>query len=250
MADFDAATLDARARYNLITGTVVPRPIALITSLGEDGRVNAAPFSYFNALGSNPPIVAFSPGTHSVSPSRIKDTRRNVLTSKEFVVNMVSEELAEAMTIAAAVFPEDVSETDYMGVTLLPSKQVAPPRIAESPINLECRLVEDVTIGLNRILFGEVVHFHLHDQIIDVERMHILWRNMNLLARMPGGGGIYCRTNDPLVIPRLTYEQVAAGVRFADLDPDDSAEEVEVTQKIAPAIDELMRRAGSTASSS
>lgn len=242
MADFDAATLDARARYNLITGTVVPRPIALITSLGSDGRVNAAPFSYFNALGSNPPIVAFSPGTHSVSPSRVKDTRINVLESREFVVNMVSEELAEAMTIAAAVFPDDVSETDFMNVTLLPSKQVAPPRIAESPINLECRLVEDVTIGLNRILIGEVVHFHLHDEIIDVEKMHILWRNMNLLARMPGGGGIYCRTTDPLVIPRLTYEQVAAGVRFGDLAPDDSAEEVEVTQKIAPAIDALMRR--------
>jgi flavin reductase (DIM6/NTAB) family NADH-FMN oxidoreductase RutF len=242
MADFDAAKLDARARYNLITGVVVPRPIALITSLGTDGRVNAAPFSYFNALGSNPPIIAFSPGTHSVNPSRIKDTRLNVLATGEFVVNMVSADLAEAMTIAGAVFPHDVSELDHMDVTLLPSSQVAPPRIAESPINLECRLVEDVTIGMNRILFGEVVHFHLHDEIIDVDKMHILWRNMDLIARMPGGGGIYCRTNDPMVIPRLTYEQVIAGTRLKDLKPDDSPEEVEVTQKIAPEIDALMAK--------
>jgi flavin reductase (DIM6/NTAB) family NADH-FMN oxidoreductase RutF len=211
--------------------------------VGEDGRVNAAPFSYFNALGSNPPIVAFSPGTHSVNPSRVKDTRKNVLATGEFVVNMVSMQLAEAMTIAGAVFPDDVSEIDHMDVTLLPSVQVAPPRIAESPINLECRLVQDVTIGMNRILFGEVVHFHLHDEIVDTERMHILWRNMDLLGRMPGGGGIYCRTKDPMVIPRLTYEQVIAGTRLADLRPDDSPEEVEVTQKIAPEIDKLMARA-------
>jgi flavin reductase (DIM6/NTAB) family NADH-FMN oxidoreductase RutF len=243
MPEFDTAMLDARARYNLITGVVVPRPIALITSINEDGRVNAAPFSYFNALGSNPPIVAFSPGTHSVNPSRIKDTRRNVLATGEFVVNMVSAELAEAMTVAGAVFPEDVSETDYMDVTLLPSRQVRPPRIAQSPINLECKLVEDVTIGMNRILFGEVLHFHLHEQIIDAERMHILWRNLDLLGRMPGGGGIYCRTNDPMVIPRLTYEQVVSGMRLKDLRPDDSPEEVEVTQKIAPEIDKLMARA-------
>jgi flavin reductase (DIM6/NTAB) family NADH-FMN oxidoreductase RutF len=245
MPEFDTAMLDARARYNLITGVVVPRPIALITSINEDGRVNAAPFSYFNALGSNPPIVAFSPGTHSVNPSRIKDTRRNVLATGEFVVNMVSAELAEAMTVAGAVFPEDVSETDYMDVTLLPSRQVRPPRIAQSPINLECKLVEDVTIGMNRILFGEVLHFHLHEQIIDAERMHILWRNLDLLGRMPGGGGIYCRTNDPMVIPRLTYEQVVSGTRLKDLRPDDSPEEVEVTQKIAPEIDKLMARAKS-----
>jgi flavin reductase (DIM6/NTAB) family NADH-FMN oxidoreductase RutF len=245
MPEFDTATLDARARYNLITGVVVPRPIALITSINEDGRVNAAPFSYFNALGSNPPIVAFSPGTHSVNPSRIKDTRRNVLATGEFVVNMVSAELAEAMTVAGAVFPEDVSETDYMDVTLLPSRQVRPPRIAQSPINLECKLVEDVTIGMNRILFGEVLHFHLHEQIIDAERMHILWRNLDLLGRMPGGGGIYCRTNEPMVIPRLTYEQVVSGMRLKDLRPDDSPEEVEVTQKIAPEIDKLMARAKS-----
>lgn len=242
MATFAVADLDARARYNLITGTVVPRPIALITTVGEDGRVNAAPFSYFNALGSNPPIVAFSPGAHSLNPPRVKDTRRNVLKTGEFVVNMVSEALAEAMTIAAAVFPEDVSETDHMGVTLAPSIQVAPPRILESPINLECRLVKDIEIGLNRILFGEVVQFHLHDEIIDVERMHVLWRKMNLLARMPGGGGVYSRTTDPIVIPRLSYEQVIAGVRLKDLQPDDSPEETEVTQNVAPQIDALMAR--------
>lgn len=246
MADFDMTKLNARERYNLITGTVVPRPIALVTTLDGQGTVNAAPFSYFNALGSNPPIVAFAPGAHSVTPMRIKDTRNNVLSTGEFVVNMVPERLAEAMTIAAAVFPEDESEVDHMGVTLKDSTQVRPPRIAESPVNLECKFLQAVDIGLNKVLFGEVVHIHVEDQLIDVERMYIRYEAVDFLGRLPGGSGVYCRTTDRLVLPRLTYEQVMAGIGVADVDPGETPEEVEIVQRIAPQIDTLMNGASTS----
>jgi flavin reductase (DIM6/NTAB) family NADH-FMN oxidoreductase RutF len=154
MAQFEMRTLGARERYNLITGIIVPRPIALITSVAVAGLVNAAPFSAFNMFGSNPPIVAFAPGVHTLTPLRLKDTRANVLATKQFVVNMVTEELAEPMTIAGAEFPVDESEIDAMGVTLLTSLRVKPPRIAESPINLECELAKIVDVGRNLILFG------------------------------------------------------------------------------------------------
>ena len=185
MAHFNMRTLGARERYNLITGTVVPRPIALITSLTAAGLVNAAPFSAFNMFGSNPPIVAFGPGVHSLSPMRLKDTRANVLATKQFVVNMVTEELAEPMSIAAAEFPADESEVNAMGVALLPSLRVAPPRIAESPVNLECELVKVIEVGRNLILFGEVVEMHIRDDLIDLERLYIRYDRLNFLARMP-----------------------------------------------------------------
>ena len=233
MAQFDMRALGPRERYNLITGTVVPRPIALVTSVDADNRVNAAPFSFFNALGSNPPIVAFAPGVHSIEPLRLKDTRANVLGSGDFVVNMVTEELAEAMTIAGAVFPEGESELSYMEVTLEPSVQVKPPRIVESPVNLECKFVQAVDIGRNKVLFGEVVHIHVRDDLINLERMYINYDRINFLGRMPGGSGIYSKTRDLLHMPRITYEQVKAGKRVSDLPQDVLPQEVEVMQRQA-----------------
>ena len=240
MAQFDMRTLGARERYNLITGTVVPRPIALVTTVSEDGTVNAAPFSFFNALGSNPPIVAFSPGTHSIRPLRLKDTRANVLATKQFVVNMVTEELAEPMTIAGATFPADESEIDSMRVTLIPSTQVKPPRIAESPINLECELVQVVDIGRNKVLFGEVVEMHIRDDLINLEKMYIHYDRLNFLGRMPGGSGIYSKTRDLMILPRITYEDIKAGRTIADLSTTVLAEEVETTQRLAADIDAMM----------
>lgn len=240
MAHFEMRTLGSRERYNLITGTVVPRPIALITSISKAGLVNAAPFSAFNMFGSNPPVVAFAPGVHSLRPFRLKDTRANVLATKQFVVNMVTEELAEPMTIAGAEFPAGESEIDAMGVTLLPSLQVKPPRIAESPVNLECELVKVVEVGRNLILFGEVVEMHIPDDLIDLERMYIHYDRLNFLARMPGGSGIYSKTRDLMVIPRITYEDITAGRKISDLSEGILPEEVEATQRLAAEMDALM----------
>ncbi|WP_425989951.1 flavin reductase family protein [Afipia sp. DC4300-2b1] len=240
MARFDMRTLGARERYNLITGTVVPRPIALITTTNEQGEVNAAPFSFFNALGSNPPIVAFSPGTHSINPLRVKDTRANVLATRQFVVNMVTEELAEPMTIAGAAFPSDKSEIDAMGISLLPSRQIKPPRIAESPVNLECELIEALDIGRNKVLFGEVVEMHVRDDLIDLDRMYIHYDRLNFLGRMPGGSGIYSKTRDLMILPRITYEDIMAGKKISDISTTVLPEEVETTQRLAADIDAIM----------
>jgi flavin reductase (DIM6/NTAB) family NADH-FMN oxidoreductase RutF len=242
MAQFDMTRLGARERYNLITGTVVPRPIALITSASADGKLNAAPFSFFNALGSNPPIVAFAPGVYSIDPMREKDTRSNVLATREFVVNMVTEELAEAMTIAGAEFPPGESEIDSMGVTLAPSRQVAPPRIAESPINLECKLVQVVDIGFNKILFGEVVEMHIRDDLIDQERMYVRYDRLNFLGRMPGGSGIYSKTKDLLILPRITYADIKAGKKISDLPTSVVPEESETVQRLTQ-FEEMAQRA-------
>lgn len=240
MIDFDMQTLGARERYNLITGTVVPRPIALVTTVNADGVVNAAPFSYFNAFGSNPPIVAFAPGAHTIRPPRPKDTRANVLKSGEFVINMVTEELAEPMTIASAVFPPDESEIEAMGVTLIASVQVKPPRIKESPVQLECKLLQDLEIGRNRVLFGEVVHIHIREDLINIEKMYINYDKLNFIARMPGGSGIYAKTRDLLVLPRITYDDIKAGKKLSDLPTDIVPEEVETTQRLAKDIDAMM----------
>jgi flavin reductase (DIM6/NTAB) family NADH-FMN oxidoreductase RutF len=204
MATFDMSDMGPRETYNLITGTIVPRPIALVTSVSREGSINAAPFSMFNTLGASPPIVAFSPGLHSAAPLRVKDTRLNVMETREFVVNMVTEEMIEAMTIASAVFPEQESEIDLMGVTLVPSTKVKCPRIEQSPAHLECKLVKVVEIGRNRVLFGEIVEMHIRDDLIDLEKMYIRYERINFLGRMPGGSGIYSRTTDLMKMPRIT----------------------------------------------
>jgi flavin reductase (DIM6/NTAB) family NADH-FMN oxidoreductase RutF len=241
MAQFDMRQLGARERYNLTTGTVVPRPIALVTTKGLDGRVNAAPFSYFNTLGSNPPIVAFSPGMRNALPPVPKDTRDNVLSTGEFVVNMVTEALIEAMTIAAADFPDNVSEVDYMGVTLAESRQVSVPRIVESPVNMECKFLQEVNIGLNKVIFGEIVEMHIADYLIDQEKMYIHFDKIDFVGRMPGGSGVFSRTTNPLIFPRLTYQQIMEGKTIRDLETSEFVpEEVETTQRLSPQIDALM----------
>jgi len=242
MANFDMRRLDARARYNLITGTVVPRPIALVTTRNADGSTNAAPFSFFNALGSAPPIVAFAPGFHTINPDRPKDTRTNVLRDRQFVVNMVSEELLDAMTIAAADFPIGESQLDFMGVNPADSCQIAVPRIAESPVNLECRFVQQTTIGLNHVLFGEVVHIHVRDDLLDAERMVINYEKAHFIGRMPGGSGIYARTRDLLVAPRISYAELKAGKTLNDMSAGKLPEQTAGPQRFAKAYDKALAR--------
>lgn len=217
MFEFDMRQQDKRARYNLTAGIVVPRPIALITSVNENGLVNAAPFSAFNFMGTDPPLVAFCPGLYSDNPPVPKDTRRNVLATGEFVVNMVDEELLEAMTIAGASFPPEVSEIEAMGVTLLPSVDVRPPRIAESPAHLECKVVKDLDLGHNKIIFGEILRMHIREDLIDAERLHIRYDRLNFVGRTAGGGGVFSRTRDLLITPRITYDEIKAGKKVAHL---------------------------------
>ncbi len=201
--DFDLQALALRDCYKLLVSVVVPRPIALVTSLDEAGRVNAAPFSFFNVLGSDPPIVALAPG--DLRPGEPKDTARNIRERGEFVVNIVDQALAGPMNICAVNFPRGVDELAAAGLLAVPSAQVAPPRVAESPVSLECREHLTLCIGRNRVVLGEVLHLHIRDDLVDAEKMHVHSERLDAISRMHGDW--YARTSDLFSMPRLSYQE-------------------------------------------
>ena len=199
---FDLTGADAPHAYRLLASTIVPRPIALVTTLGPGGAVNAAPFSFFNMVGSSPPVIAL--GIANREPGAAKESRANIERAGEFVVNLVDEALAEAMNVCAIDFPDGGGELEQAGLTAAPSTKVGPPRIAESPVNLECRLHAVVPIGENRIVLAEVVHLHIRDEFVDPERLHVRTPDLKLIGRMHGGGW-YARTSDLFDMPRIAY---------------------------------------------
>lgn len=199
---FDFTSLDATSRYKLMTGLVVPRPIAWITTVNVNGSINSAPFSFFNAIGTDPALIVVGIGDH---PDRPKDTAVNIQREKEFVVNLVPEALAQAMSDSATDYPADVSEIDALGLETLPSQWVKPPRLDGCPASLECRLERVLMIGENRIIFGEVLGVHVLDDVVsDVSKCQIASERMQLIGRMGGLGG-YARTTDVFQIPRKKY---------------------------------------------
>ncbi|BDI31065.1 hypothetical protein CCAX7_31160 [Capsulimonas corticalis] len=205
---FDITGADAAHAYRLLASTVVPRPIAWVTSLGTEGNVNAAPFSFFNLVGSTPPTIAL--GVANREPGVAKESRANIEREGEFVVNLVDESLAEAMNISAIDFPDGVSELPSAGITAAASAKIRTPRIAEAPVSLECRLHTVVPVGDNRIVLAEVIHLHIRDEFVDRERMHVRTENLHLIGRMHGGGW-YARTSDLFDMPRIAYHDWLAG---------------------------------------
>ena len=179
--------------YMILSGLVTPRPIALTTTLDPDGRVNAAPFSFFNVLGDSPPIVGLCPGDRS--PGVPKDTARNIRLTHEFVVNLVDEAIAEKMNLCAATLPAGENELVHAGFTALPSSVVKPPRIAEAPVSLECRSHSILEIGDNRLIIGEVLRVHVRDGVFDPETWLINPGAYAPIGRMQAPGW-YCRTTD------------------------------------------------------
>jgi flavin reductase (DIM6/NTAB) family NADH-FMN oxidoreductase RutF len=158
--------LAAKERYRLLIGLVVPRPIAFITTRSEDGVVNAAPFSFFNLMGEDPPIMVVS--LESRADGSIKDTMRNIRRAGEFVVNLVDEAIAAAMHQASANYPPEVSEVSAVGLSLAPCRDVAIERIAEAPASLECKVLQTVAIGpTRRIVIGEIFRLHVRDTLVD-----------------------------------------------------------------------------------
>jgi flavin reductase (DIM6/NTAB) family NADH-FMN oxidoreductase RutF len=162
---FDFEKLARADRYKLLVALVVPRPIALVTTLGPTGIVNAAPFSFFNVLGDEPPILIVSVD-HS-STGTVKDTARHIVANKEFVCHIVDEPIAEQMHGCAVEAPGDVSEIDLVGFTTLPSVQVKPPRIAEAPVAMECVLHSNIDMGTRNLFIGRILQLHVRDGIID-----------------------------------------------------------------------------------
>lgn len=179
--------------YRILAGLVTPRPIALTTTVDPEGRVNAAPFSFFNVLGDSPPIVGLCPGDRE--PGVPKDTARNIRLTHEFVVNLVDEGIAEQMNLCAASLPAGESELAHAGLTALPSTSVKPPRIAESPVSLECRSWGILEIGDNRLIIGEVLRIHVRDGILDPETWLVNSDAYSPIGRMQSPHW-YCRTRD------------------------------------------------------
>lgn len=201
---FDMTQLAARDRYKLLVSTVVPRPIALVTSRDEAGRVNAAPFSFFNVVGSDPPLVVLGVGNRSQDEP--KDTARNIRLTGEFGVNLVDENIAHAMNICAVDFPPGVSELEAANLHTEPSAQVQVPRISESPVGLECRAVQTIEIGRNRVILGEVLQLYIRDDLIDTQKLHVRTEQLHAIGRMHGAGG-YTDTRGLFQMPRLSYEE-------------------------------------------
>ena len=196
----DLNAVDKKERYKLLMSSILPRPIALVTTQDDQGIVNAAPFSFFNIMASTPAIVVL--GIDSKSPGVPKDTVRNMQLTKEFVINMVSEDIVEKMSLCSTPLPAGEDELKFSGLTAAPSIQVKPPRIAESPINMECRIVEILDIGHDRnIVIGNIVHYHIDDQFYDAQNGYVLVEKLGLVARMHGKS-FYLRSHDIFEIDR------------------------------------------------
>ncbi|GMA15775.1 flavin reductase family protein [Deinococcus metallilatus] len=206
---FDFSALSAADRYKLVTGVVVPRPIAWVTTRGADGHVNLAPFSFFGLMGSDPAVVAFAPGDRADGTP--KDTALNLVAGGEFTVNLVSADLAPLMNATATDFPHGMAEPDTLGVVLLPGISVHVPRVAASPAALECREVQTVLIGRTRVILGEVLGLTLReDALLDEARRHVNTAALDLVGRM-GGRGTYTHTRDTFTIDRVSYAEWQAG---------------------------------------
>lgn len=202
---FDFAALGAADRYKLVTGVVVPRPIAWVSTLGADGHVNLAPFSFFGLMGSDPAVVAFGPGDRPDGTP--KDTALNIPAGGEFTVNLVSADLAPLMNATATDFPHGMAEPETLGITLAPGVRVRVPRVAASPAALECREVQTLVIGRTRVLLGEVLGLTLReDTLLDEARHHVNTAALDLVGRM-GGRGTYTYTRDTFTIDRISYAQ-------------------------------------------
>ena len=178
-------SLDTATAYRLLVGCVAPRPVAWITTIDEQGRVNAAPFSSYNYVATSPPMLAINIATRPGS-GNTKDTARNIVRGREFVVNVATEHNMELMHRSAQEFAPEVSEVEALGIPLRASRHVRPPRIAVSPVQMECRLDQVIVLGrgINTLYIGEIVAFHLSEEVYDGTRVDSV--RMRPIARLGG----------------------------------------------------------------
>ncbi len=204
---FDLSKVSVNQTYNLLIGLVAPRPIAWITSMDLAGKINAAPFSAFNYVGVDPPIVAVGVGNRPGPGAIGKDTAQNIRNTREFVINVVNEELAEAMVLTATDFPAGVNELEMAGLETAPSTMISVPRIAAAPASLECREFTTLEIGRSRVILGQVVAIHVRDELVDPTGPYIRAEQLQPVGRM-NGLGAYVSTKDAFfTISRISYKQ-------------------------------------------
>ena len=199
---FDFTTLSDRDRYKLLVSCVVPRPIAWVVTMSAKGEVNAAPYSFFNAMSSDPPLVCIGVGARESGQE--KDTGANIRATGQFVVNLVNADNAPAMNHTAYDYPPGVDEIARAGLSTLPSTHIKPPRIAESPVAMECEHFQTLDINPERaIVLGRVVAMHIADDaVMDPARCYIDTPKLDLVGRMHGAGW-YARTTDRFELKRL-----------------------------------------------
>jgi len=205
---YDPAALAPRDRYKMLISLVIPRPIALVTTIGPTGVVNAAPFSFFNVFSDEPPLCVL--GLQSKTDGSLKDTSAHIRDRGAFVVNLVDEALGEQMNQCAVDFPPDVSEIDVAKLTLLPSQKIKIPRIAEAPAALECRHYTTLEASAQRRLaIGEIVHIHIRQGLWDHDKMRVDMTKYRPLARL--FGNFYASLGAPFTHVRQSYEEWLAG---------------------------------------
>ena len=202
---FEMDKLSETDTYKLLVSTVVPRPIAWVVTQDPDGAINAAPYSFFNAVSGNPPIVTFGIGGRGAGDA--KDTGNNIRRTGQFVVNLVNNATAEAMNITAIDFPHSVDELKEAGLSFIPSSKVKPPRIAESPVAFECERLVTIDVANDRtIVLGRVVAIHIADDcVLDAEKCYVDTPKLDLIGRMHGRGW-YTKTTDRFEMPRIELD--------------------------------------------
>jgi flavin reductase (DIM6/NTAB) family NADH-FMN oxidoreductase RutF len=199
---FDPKSMSNRDVYSLFMGIVTPRPIAWVSTVDVRGIHNLAPFSTYTLMSSTPAVLGFGVGAYR--DGKKKDTIRNIEATKEFVINIVTEELAEAMNVTSAPFPPEVSEFERAGLTPVPSELVIAARVGESPVCMECRMLQILRFGkepiANSFVIGEVVLVHVNDLFWNLEGLD--YARLKTVGRMGGGTDLYCRTTDKFVLKR------------------------------------------------
>ncbi len=201
MRTLDPAQIAPNDIYKLMIGMIVPRPIAFVSSVDMAGTRNLAPFSYFTGCSTNPPVVCFCAAVRS-GPRPHKDTLENIRATGEFVVNIVSEDFAEQMNLCSAEVPPEIDEFELSGLTPLASDLVQPPRVAESKVQVECRLREILVVsekpGGGSLVLGDVLRFHIEESLLDGYKIDP--DKLNAIGRM--GGPVYTRTRDRFEMQR------------------------------------------------
>lgn len=206
--EIDFAALTPHDRYKLLVGFIIPRPIAFVTTVGCDGNINAAPFSFFNVFGEDPALVVL--GFDRRSDGSLKDTVRNILDTGQFVVNMVDEPIAAAMNECAVDFPQGFDELAESGLSPENSKVVKPPRIAESPACFECRHLQSIQFKPYRTLvMGEVLWMRAKDEVLDATTLRVIDQAYRPVGRLYAD--LYARQTDRFSLVRQTYDQWLAG---------------------------------------
>jgi len=201
---YNFAELQPSQRYKLLCGLVVPRPIALVTSISREGVVNAAPFSFFNVFSENPALLVL--GLQHNADGSPKDTTRNIHLSGEFVVNLVDEGIAEAMNLTATDFPPGEGEPTALGMATLASTLIKPPRLAQAPAAFECRRSVGLAFGPQReLLIGEVLAAHVREGIVEAATLNVDFAALAAVGRLCGSA--YARQRDRFELKRITYAE-------------------------------------------